>query len=177
MTPLVTDVLSALNTAAIPTALIGAAALALRGVPRSSADTDLLVIGTSALEALPWAALAQVPTNVEIRAGEAGDPLAGVVRIVRAAEQVDVVALRGAPWQREVLADATPMRFGSGEVRVCTASGLVLLKLYAGGYHDRQDVLALLALHGADLRAEVDGRIAGLTSDAIELWDELREAR
>lgn len=177
MSGLVAEVLDALSAAEIPAALIGAAALALRGVPRSSADTDLLVIGTGALASTPWAALDDAPTTVEIRAGEAGDPLAGVVRIVRDAEQVDVVVLRGATWQREVLAEATPMRFGNGEVPVCTAGGLVLLKLYAGGYHDRQDVLALLALHGPELRAEVDRRIAGLTSDAIELWHELRTAR
>ena len=174
MTALVTEVVEALGAMSVPTALIGAAALALRGVPRSSDDTDLLVIGDDALTDAPWVHLSASGTVVDVRRGDANDPLAGVVRLVRGKEQVDVVALRGAPWQRALLADARPMRFGDASLPVCTARGLVLLKLYAGGYHDRQDVLALLAIHGAALRAEIDDSIDALPSDSVALWHELR---
>jgi hypothetical protein len=85
-------------------ALIGAAALAAHGVPRATADVDLLVVETACLDDSTWAELGGSGVRVEIRRGDAADPLAGVVRVTAEGDSsVDIIVGRYG-WQRDIAA-------------------------------------------------------------------------
>ncbi len=100
-------------------ALIGAAALAVHGVSRSTFDHDLLVIDTCVLDAAFWLPLGPDVT-VDVRTGDATDPLAGVARLRLAPERdVDIIVGRH-EWQREILARAMPI--GDRPLRVARAA-------------------------------------------------------
>jgi hypothetical protein len=154
-------------------ALIGATALAVHGVSRSTMDQDLLVVDGRVLDATFWAPLAD-SASVDLRRGDADDPLAGVVRIQRTAERdVDVVVGRHA-WQEPILQRA--ITIGGQALRVVDAADLVLLKLYAGGSQDRWDIEQLLALEaGAAIARTVDERVAALPLRSREIWASLRQ--
>ncbi len=70
-----------------PHALIGAAALAIHGVSRSTHDLDLLATEPSCLDPRQWSALSEEGIVVEVRKGDADDPLAGVVRFTAREER------------------------------------------------------------------------------------------
>jgi hypothetical protein len=171
---LLARVSAALDAAEIPCALIGAAAMAAHGVARSTLDQDLLAVHPSALSDETWRALRAGALDVDVRRGDAEDPLAGVVRIAESAgDQVDVVVGR-ASWQAEVIDRAEPFDLGDARIRVARAADLVLLKLYAGGPGDRWDVAQLLlAGDGDTLAREVESLVAVLPADARELWAQL----
>lgn len=152
-------------------ALIGAGALAVHGVSRSTLDQDLLVIDPRALDEAMWRDLSGA--SVDRRSGAHDDPLAGVIRIRAAGERdVDVVVGRGA-WQRDLLARAQPIRIGAVDVPVVTAADLVLLKLYAGGDQDKWDIEQLLAVDaGGRLAAAVEQHLEALPNRCRTLWTE-----
>jgi hypothetical protein len=176
--PLVARVSAVLRARGIPFALVGAGALAARGVARSTFDLDLFTTVPAPLDAHFWADLSATPgIRVVARSGDAEDPLLGVVRIEADGERtVDVVVGRHA-WQADVVARATPVALAGVLLPVATASDLVLLKLYAGGSQDRWDIEQLLAGEDrASVVAEVDARVAALASEARRLWASLAHA-
>lgn len=76
----------------IPCALIGASALAVHGTPRSTYDIDVMTTSPGVLEQSSWRPLAGHGVSVDVRVGDAADPLRGVVRLQRAGDRdVDVV--------------------------------------------------------------------------------------
>ena len=75
-------VTAALARADVRHAVIGAAAMAIRGVGRSTHDIDLLTLSRACLDASWWTTPAGV--DVAVRRGDAHDPLAGVVRVEQA---------------------------------------------------------------------------------------------
>ncbi len=154
----------------IPHALIGAGALAVHGVSRSTLDQDLLAMDVRALDGGVWRELSEV--EIDVRRADDSDPLAGAVRFRAAGERdVDLVLGRG-EWQREVLARAQIVRLGRLDVPVVTASDLILLKLYAGGSQDKWDIEQVLAAdRTGDVRRQVEARLAALPSRCRELWD------
>lgn len=161
-----------------PFALVGAAALALHGVPRSTRDLDLLTIDAQCLEAEYWRSIGGGRIEVAVRRGDVGDPLAGVVRLRPSADSpVDVVVGRS-PWQRGVLERAEPATVDGVVVPVAQAADLVLLKLFAGGPQDLWDIAQLL---GGDERhtiaRDVEGRLAALPAECARLWAEVSRAR
>jgi hypothetical protein len=126
-------VLRVLNDHQVPHALIGAAALAARGVARSTFDIDLLTADVRVLEAEVWAGLRAMDVSVDIRRGDADDPLGGVVRVDAPAQRpVDIVLGRHA-WQARAVTRAE--HFTGGPPVVATRD-LIVLKLYAGGTRD-----------------------------------------
>jgi hypothetical protein len=158
-----------LERAGVPHALIGAAALASAGVARSTFDIDLLVVSDLVLRESAWAALAEA--DVEIRRGDADDPLLGVVRIVSGSERpVDVIVGRHA-WQARAIERAT--RQGSGPP-VVLPRDLVLLKLYAGGTQDTWDVRELLRVRGDQLVQEVEADLAAMPAEMRARWNASR---
>lgn len=78
------EVVGLLSADAIPHALIGAAALAVRGIARSTFDIDLLTTDRRVFEPERWAPLVRAGATVDIRHGDAEDPLTGVIRITSA---------------------------------------------------------------------------------------------
>lgn len=160
-----------LRARSVPHALIGAAAMAGRGVMRSTDDVDLLVTDRAVLRDAFWAPVGEQGFKVEVRLGDHEDPLAGVVRLVREPERaLDVVVGRDA-WQAEVIQRAEPHRVGAVEVGLVLASDLILLKLYAGARQDLLDVEELLAAGDRrTLEAAVDAQVGRLPRNAREAW-------
>jgi hypothetical protein len=149
-------------------AVIGATALAARGIARSTYDVDVLVVDRRVLDDGWWSAWRDRERHVEVRRGDADDPLAGVVRVVAAhARPVDVIVGRHA-WQARALERADRPEEGAP---VVTAVDLVLLKLYAGGTQDTWDVRALLALpDGQSLAEQVEHELETMPAAMRQLW-------
>lgn len=161
-----------LEAAGIAHALVGAAALAVHGVSRSTFDRDLLVWDPRALEPDTWNVFA-ASAGVDIRRGDADDPLAGVIRLTQDGERdVDVIVGRHA-WQRRLTEDATIVSTPDGPLPVVSPAGLVLLKLYAGGPQDLWDIQQLRAIAGPGLDDAVRAAIAPLPAPARATWDAL----
>ena len=74
---LLRDVVALLEAEAIPHALIGAAAMAVHGVSRSTADVDLLAVESRTLEREVWAGFEQRGVALRVLKGDFDDPLAG----------------------------------------------------------------------------------------------------
>lgn len=161
-----------LATHGVRHALIGATALAAAGVARSTFDVDLLAFDRRLLDASFWAPIAAADLSLDVRAGDRDDPLAGMVRLARAAERpVDVVVARHA-WQARLVERARPSDSGPP---IVGPVDLILLKLYAGGAQDLWDIRELLSLPGAErLVADVERELASLPAAMWRLWHTLR---
>lgn len=173
---LLAQVTSALRQERIDFALIGAAALAAHGVSRSTVDIDLLVTDPRVLT-IDWPTLnfAWNATDVDVRRGDADDPLAGVIRFTQPDERdVDLVVGRY-QWQRDIIARSQPTDLGDIQIPVVDLAGVILLKIYAGGTQDVWDVEQLLAATDrGQAVASVDAFIHELPGDAQALWRRLR---
>lgn len=159
----------------IPHAVIGALALSAHGVVRASDDIDVLVTDLRCLEAATWSDIGPGIT-VDIRRGDADDPLAGLVRLTPShGTPIDVVIGRGR-WQDEILGRARrSMLFGS-QVPVVSPSDFVLLKLYAGGPQDAWDIDQLLDAV-PKIESEVASQLVALPGDCRKLWQRILDAR
>ncbi len=168
---LLAAVLSTLQARGVPHALIGAGALAVHGVARSTFDLDLLVTDASVLDERVWEPVQRGGATVDVRRGDADDPLAGVVRFERPENRsLDIIVGRYA-WQLRAIERATRASIRDLELPVVTAADLVLLKLYAGGPQDAWDIEQLLAAASPPaLTAAVDAHMADLPADAVALW-------
>ena len=153
----------------IPFAVIGARAMVLRGIVRSSVDTDFLTTDRTVLDDAFWANLENA--TVSVRRGDFDDPLAGVVGVVFRHDFIDIVVGRY-KWQQSIVARAEPLVFGSSRLPVARKADLVLLKLFAGGQIDLWDIGALLK-SDPSLAADVDLHINDLPADARDLWRRL----
>jgi predicted nucleotidyltransferase len=172
---LLRDVVDVLRHEGTPHALIGAAAMAVHGVSRSTADVDLLSVDPAVLRSEFWTPIEARGNRVRVLRGDFDDPLAGTVRLTDGAETVDVVVGRHA-WQREVLAAAIVSAVGDVQVPVARAADLILLKLHAGGPKDAWDVRSLLeaSRDPAALRAEVERGLPAVGAEASRLWTRLQ---
>ena len=157
-------------------AVIGAAALAVHGVARATADLDLLATDRRCLEEATWEGLRAASAVVGIRIGDESDPLAGVARFTAKDEApIDLIVGRTG-WQTEVLRRAEPAQIIDVTIPVACAPDLVLLKLYAGGPQDAWDVDQLLDVDET-IAAEVERRIAPLPPESVDLWRRIRRQR
>jgi predicted nucleotidyltransferase len=158
----------------IPYALIGGVALAARGHARFTLDVDYLVVERRVLSADLWADVSSIGATVEINRGDFEDPLAGVVRILLPnGTKADVVVAKYR-WQKEVLERAETLDLEGWKVPVPRTSDLILLKLFAGGYQDLNDIHSLLS--GGDrssLVEEIESRIEELPESMQELWKKI----
>jgi hypothetical protein len=153
-------------------ALIGAAALAVHGVSRSTLDQDLLVLDRQVLSSDFWQTLTELAA-VDVRPGDSDDPLAGVVRVSQGPDRVVDVVVGRYQWQQDIIARAT--KIGLHQLPVAQRSDLILLKLYAGGSQDKWDIEQLLAIDsGVETLAAVDAHIASLPARSRDIWTTLR---
>jgi hypothetical protein len=157
-------------------AVIGAFALAVHGVVRASDDVDVLVMDRRCLEADAWGDLARTGIAVDVRRGDADDPLAGVVRLSPPAGICIDVVVGKAAWQHGVLARAQRITWLATELPVATAADTVLLKLYAGGPQDAWDVEQMLDAV-PDLRSTVDADVGVLPAECLALWKRIVAGR
>lgn len=151
--------------------LIGAHAAAMYGVIRSTRDVDFLTVDRSVLRDEMWAI---ADTKVTVMKGDAFDPLAGTVRLVRGNEQVDVVVGKW-KFEQAIIDRAESRLLDGGMILVPSPADVVLLKLAAGGPQDLWDIHELMRyVDRASVMAEIDANIRDLPSDAIALWDRVR---
>ena len=171
---LLAQVVGQLQREGIRCALIGAEALSLRGVSRSTLDRDLLTTDPRALEEAFWSSLRGSDARLEIRRGDAEDPLAGVVRFTAQGERpVDLMVGRYG-WQTRILERSELLDLGDLSLPVPHTADLVLLKLYAGGGQDAWDIAQLIAGEGREsLVAEVEVRLDELPAEARLLWNRI----
>lgn len=169
---LLEQVCGALDAAGVRAALIGAAALAAAGVARSTYDIDLLTTDARSLGEDVWTDVRTGGASVEIRRGDADDPLLGFVRISTAGERpVDLIVGRF-DWQQRAIERADFLGSGRPMVR---PGDLILLKLHAGGSQDLWDIEQLLALpQAAAVAAQVDADLQVLPLDARQRWSLVR---
>lgn len=86
------DVVAVLEREGIPHALIGAAAMALHGVSRATADVDRFTVAENPLHGELGTEIEQNGATLRILEGDFEDPLAGSVRVSRTGDRtVDVV--------------------------------------------------------------------------------------
>jgi len=175
---LLAEVAARLEARGVRFALVGAEALALRGVSRATIDRDLLTTDPRVLDVAFWLPLAEGGNEVEVRHGDSRDALAGVLRF-RAPDERPVDLMVGRPgWLTQLVERAAAMDLDELRLGVPSAADLVLLKLFAGGPQDAWDVTQLLASpeRGA-LRAEVEERLAEPPADCAALWRRILEER
>jgi hypothetical protein len=156
--------------------VIGAAALAAHGVAHATADFDLLACDARWVDDRLWDEWRAPGVVVQVRAGDASDPLAGGVRIA-AANEPPVDRVVGKPtWQRARRGRATPLPFGDFSIRLVDAADRVWLKLCAGGPQDAADADQRLDVDPS-LVNEVEARLAVLPDDGVRLWRRIRRDR
>ncbi len=137
----VADVLS---EARIDIVVIGASAMAVHGVSRSTFDVDLMTIDATALRTSIWTVLENEGVDVDVRFGDIQDPLRGVVRFESPGQRpVDLIVGHGG-WQAGIFDHAGQAVFEGVELPVVGQVDLVLLKLFAGGPQDLWDIRQLL---------------------------------
>ena len=156
--------------------MIGAAAMAVHGVSRSTRDVDLFTLAQECLEVGFWTPLRAASVDARVRKGDADDPLAGVVRITASDEHPLDVMVGKSPWQAGVLAGARETLIERVLVPVASRVDLILLKLYAGGPQDAWDIQQLLAAPEGQLTAQVDAAVRALPPDGRRLWARIRDA-
>jgi predicted nucleotidyltransferase len=167
-------VVKVLDHAGVAYAVIGAAALAARGAARSTLDVDLLTTDRAVLTSSFWSLSSDVGDAIDVRKGDADDPLAGVVRI-QGREPIDIVVGKYI-WQRDVVQRAERLTVRGVSLPVVRRSDLILLKLFAGGYGDLHDVFRLLEVADrAETIAQVTHDLESLPREMRERWRQLLE--
>lgn len=157
------EVLAILERRGSPAALVGAIALAAHGIARATLDLDLLVLDTGLLSPEAWRDLSEAGAQIEVRRGDAEDPLAGVVRLTRPGQTPVDVVIGKHRWMEDVLARTGTISLGGHPIPIVGAADLVVLKVFAGGPQDLLDAeLLLVAEEGEALRAEVESRLPAL---------------
>ncbi len=175
--PLLPAVVQLLTTKRVPFALVGAGAMAAHGIARSTFDIDLLTTDPTVLATTFWRPVAEVGARIDVRKGDADDPLVGVVRLAIEAERTLDIVVGRPGWQDDVLGRAQPITVETITFPVVTVADLIALKLYAGGAQDAWDIEQLLA--GSDRRAicrSVDELVPRLPDRARAMWQRLRGA-
>lgn len=154
-----------LDAAQIQYCLIGAAALAVHGYVRATADIDLLTLDERVLAETFWAG-----TKVAIRRGDRDDPLVGSI-VWTSAIQHDVIVGRG--YAASLALRTAPPNAELG-CRVADPLALALLKLEAGSAQDLYDVVALIqrrhSIDGAPWADDIQGHLPQLSSAARDAW-------
>jgi len=151
-----------LEEAGIDFVVIGASAMAVHGVSRSTLDVDLLTIDHRALQQETWESLVEEKAEVIVRFGGVQDPLRGAVQIESAAQRpVDLIVGHGG-WQAGIFVRAIRGTVGGIDLPVADRMDLILLKLYAGGHQDLWDIQQLL---GTDRSEELQERVETALKD------------
>jgi hypothetical protein len=171
----VVELSAMLDRESIPHAVVGAVALAVHGVLRASDDIDVLVTDRRCLDRALWTEIERSGETIEIRLGDAEDPLAGVIRLSTPTHtRIDIVVGRSS-WQTDAITRARSVPLFGGQVPVASPVDLVLLKLYAGGPQDAWDIHQMLdAVPGLD--ADVAPAVGVLPRDCAELWQRIVES-
>jgi hypothetical protein len=119
--------LRALKLSRVPHAVIGAAALAARGLPRMTKDLDIVVVTDDAFDALNSLRNAGFRSATPIKESEPPEPM---YVLTRQGSEVDLLVAAGEP-ESTVVAEATPVRIFGTAAPVATLEHLLLMYLYS----------------------------------------------
>jgi hypothetical protein len=129
LTALVRKAVRALSDADVPFAVIGATALAVRGLPRMTRDLDLLVVLEDAFAAIDALEAAGLRSVTPVRRSGDTEPMY-VLEQKRGGGEVDVLVASAEP-ESTVVAEATVADVFGVRAPVATLEHLVLMYLYS----------------------------------------------
>jgi predicted nucleotidyltransferase len=165
------DVVEVLAREGIDYAVVGALAAAVYGAIRASADADALVSLTAARLSNLSQALKKKGFAVEMRRGDAEDPIPAMLVISdKQGNRVDLLGgLRGLDPQ--TLSRTLEVPFSGTTLRVVCREDFIAMKCFAGRPQDLED--ARIALRTAeqidlDLLRKVARRFGRSAADALE---------
>jgi hypothetical protein len=160
--------LRAMNGSAVPFSVIGATALAVRGLPRMSRDLDLVVLiddADAAIEALQDAGLeATTPTH------DADGPESMIVFLDPTTDvEVDLLVAAGDP-EATVISQARAAKVFGATAPVASLEHLLLLYLYSNQPKHLGDFASIVQSG----RADIDRVVRTLSTMHREMLPELR---
>ena len=165
--------LGAMERARVPYCVVGATALAVRGLPRMTRDLDLVVMVDDAKRAI--SALEGAKLSPETPVGLPGDPEPMIVFVDRAtAVEVDLLVAAGEP--EATVCDEAPRAsvFGT-EAPVATLEHLLLLYLYSNQPKHLGDFAAIVQSERADLGL-AERKLADMHPEMLGEWKRRVEA-
>jgi hypothetical protein len=168
-------VLAAMRDAEIPYCVVGATALAMRGLPRMTRDLDLAVLideGARAIAALRAAGL-RATTPI----GEPDEPEPMIVFVDPVTEvEVDLLVAAGDPEATAIDRASETAVFGT-PAPVATLEDLLLLYLYSNQPKHLGDFAAIVQSNLADLMA-AERTLAIMHPEMLSTWSErVRQAK
>lgn len=126
----------------VPYCLIGGYAVAAHGVPRYTADVDLMVIPPQGDIAALAGLLQETGLKVEVTRADRSDPLGGVITILQEVPVQLLVAKY--KYQLHTITNAQTITYENRHIKVARPEDLIILKLKAGEPKDLWDVENLL---------------------------------
>ncbi len=163
-------VLAILSRQQLDAVVIGAVALAAHQYVRQTEDIDLALNGELPALRRTVAALREAGFAAELREPDAEDPLGGVIDVTGPFGVVQIISYAGRfpAVIEDALREATLVARQGSPLRIAPLAHLVALKLYAGGYKSKGDIVELLLRNpGADL-AEVRAVCARYRLEGLE---------
>jgi len=126
--------------------VIGAIALAAHGYVRYTDDIDLGVNADVATLRVLAAELRRAGFAAELREPDAEDPLGGVIDVFGPAGLVQIISYadRFPAVIDEALAQSTLVVHAGSALRIVPVPHLIALKLYAGGFKSKGDIVELI---------------------------------
>lgn len=166
--------LAAMKRARIPYCVVGATALAVRGLPRMTRDLDLLVLIDDAGKAIE--ALEAAKLRAETPLGPPDDPEAMIVFVDPDTRvEVDLRVAAGDP-EATVCDEAPRARVFGTEAPVATLEHLLLLYLYSNQPKHLGDFAAIVQSNRADLGA-TERKLSEMHPEMLPDWKRrVREA-
>jgi hypothetical protein len=113
----------------VPHALVGAAALAVRGLPRMTRDIDVVVLAEDAFDALDALRKAGFESTTPVKRDEEPEPMY-VLQAASGGGEVDLLVAVGEP-ESTVVDEAPKARAFGVEAPVATLEHLMLMYLYS----------------------------------------------
>jgi hypothetical protein len=174
LTKTIRRTLKAVEKSGVRYSVIGATALAVRGLPRMTRDLDLTVMIDDAPALI--AALRRAGLQAVTPPGTEADPEAMVVFVDETGVEVDLLVAAGDP-EASVIDEAPVASVFGTNGRVATLEHLLLLYLYSNQPKHLGDFAAIVTSGKADLRAS-EQKLRDMHPEMLEEWRRrVREAR
>jgi len=159
--------LRTLSKARVPHCVVGATALAVRGLPRMTRDLDVAVFMEDAPKA--WKALAGAALRASTPTGSADDPEPMVVFVDRkTGVEVDLLVAAGDP-EATVIDEAPSASVFGVRAPVATFEHLLLMYLYSNEPKHIGDFAAIIRSGRADL-VQVERVLRGMHPEMLPEW-------
>jgi hypothetical protein len=168
--PGVRAALRALNDAEVPYAVIGATALAVRGLPRMTHDLDVVVVTEDAFAAIDALERARFRSIAPVKRSEDPEPMY-VLR--RGTSEVDLLVAAAEP-ESTVVAEATPADVLGETAPVAKLEHLVLMYLYSNQPRHLGDLARIVTESNVNLveveryLADVHPEMLGVLKERVE---------